>query len=100
MIAVAVQLAESLMLGSVWEVAVTVIVVEVALLGTVAVSVAVPEAPEARVSELGETCGDQPVPPETSSVKLSVMVPSLVTTTVYLSVLPACRSEYSARSRP
>jgi hypothetical protein len=62
-----VQLAESLALGSATEIAVIVMVVEspaAAPLGTVTVSVAVPEAPAARMNELCERLGDHPSPPK------------------------------------
>ena len=83
--AVALQLVEPLALGSALEVAVTTMVVEsppAAPLGTVTVSVAVPEAPAARVSEFGEIPGDHPAPPETRRSKLSVASPVFVTVTV------------------
>ena len=83
--AVALQLAEPLTLGSALEVAATVIVAELpsaAPLGTVTVSVAVPEAPAARVSELGEIPGDHPAPPEIRRSKLSLASPVFLTVTV------------------
>ena len=83
--AIALQLAEPLTLGSALEVAVTAMVVEspsAAPLGTVTLSVAVPEAPAARVSEFGEIPGDHPALPEIRRSKVSVFSPVLVTVTV------------------
>lgn len=84
-VAVALQLPELLTVVSALEVAVTVIVTLVpslAPLGTVAVSDAVPDAPAARVIEVGVMLGDHPVPPETLRSKVSVALPVLLIVTV------------------
>lgn len=82
---VALQLAALLTVGSALEVAVTVMVVDapaVAQLGTITVSVAPPEVPVSRVSEVGEIVGDHPVPPEILRSKVSVSSPVFITVTV------------------
>jgi len=88
--AVAMQLMELLTPGSVSEVAVTVMVIEIPIapLGTITESVALPEAPAAMVSELDEISRIHPAPSDILRSNVSVPLPVLVTVTVYVRLSP------------